>query len=450
MSNLDPPSHKKGVLGFGGGLESSPQAEKITHNDILNEENIILALIDAKKAERTTSSNSEKLYKLLESYMGDNKTDGDSQSLPSVNTPPVSQLDSLILDAESKGYTVTFDEYNPLAHSSNFAQAPAGNPNPNSTKTNFKEIFKKNKKPKAIIGASAVLMCGFVFANNQFEDGLLAHIPFISSYFEKQAPPSTAELIATSEALARKTTIEKPLFSEPVAISSAQAPATEPELSLPINYSTTSSDGQELTLANGVRMAAVNPYLQVNYNYNSQKLQQGLSYNQETQTVSVPAEAINLQFLLLAPPQPNQAVNGKTPQFAYRIAGSVGENEAIKDLIKEQNDDFAAKDIKLVMDQLANPANETAISMQITQDTFKQLLADPEFLQAINNKLSQQFQNDISALNPRLKGEPIQFTKEFITSLNDSFASSYESSPLSEGLSLGSNINGLNPPQQIN
>ncbi len=444
MSKLDPASHKKGVLGFGS-LEAMPQEELETNKSQPNEEAVLLALINARKAERTQGSYSNELYTLVAGYLGDDQATADSRPLATGNSPErVSQLESLILDVESKGGTVTFEEYIPTTNSDTTTQDPEG-----QSKNKLQELLKNHTKTKVAFGAVALIAGGLFFADNKLEDGLLAHMPLISTYFEKPAPPTQEELVGTAETLARKTSIEKPLFTEPFPISTSNESNTEPELSLPINYSTTSTDGQELTLANGVRMAAVNPYLQVNYSYNLQQLRKGLTYNPETQKVSVPTEALNLQFLLLAPPQSNQTINGKTPQFAYRIAGAVGENEAIIEEIKQQNNDFSAKDIKVFMDQLSNPANETAISMQITQDTFKQLLADPDFLKAINDRINQKIQDDIKVINPDLSAEPFQLTEEFVTSLNNSFSSSYKSTPLTGGLTLGSNISGLNPNQEI-
>ena len=445
MSKLDPASHKKGVLGFGS-LEAMPQEELETNKSQPNEEAVLLALINARKAERTQGSYSNELYTLVAGYLGDDQATADSRPLATGNSPErVSQLESLILDVESKGGTVTFEEYIPTANSDPTTQLQEGRQSENK----LQELLKNHTKTKVAFGAVALIAGGLFFADNKLEDGLLAHIPLISTYFEQPAPPSQEELAGTAETLARKTSIEKPLFTEPFPISTSNESTTEPELSLPINYSTTSTDGQELTLANGVRMAAVNPYLQVNYSYNLQQLRKGLTYNPETQKVSFPTEAVNLQFLLLAPPQSSQTINGKTPQFAYRIAGAVGENEAIIEEIKQQNNDFSAKDIKVFMDQLSNPANETAISMQITQDTFKQLLAEPDFLKAINDRINQKIQEDIRTINPTLSAEPFQLTKEFVTSLNNSFSSSYKSTPLTGGLTLGSNISGLNPNQEI-
>ncbi len=85
--------------------------------------------------------------------------------------------------------------------------------------------------------------------------------------------------------------------------------------------------------------------MQINYGYNLDSLKSNLVYNAETQTVSIPAEALRLQLLLLAPTAENGAVSTVSPEFVYRVAGSVGDNEAIKVILEKQHKDFSSKDI---------------------------------------------------------------------------------------------------------
>ena len=152
---------------------------------------------------------------------------------------------------------------------------------------------------------------------------------------------------------------------------------------------------------------------------------------------------------MLAAPNSSGAVNSASPEFAYRIADAVGDNEAILGIIKKQQKDFSASDIKTFMNALANPANETYISDQITAEIYKQLLSDPLFIQALTDALNSKVASDIAKLQLGLKLQPIVLSPEFINSTIQKLTSRSDQTKLTDGLSVASNIKGINPPDKL-
>lgn len=360
---------------------------------------------------------------------------------------PVVDIKALIAQAEANGEEITIEKYelesrpknSPTHHKTSRLQ---------SVKEWAKETATQHKKRTAILSAGVMIASGVV-VNNNIEGGLLPHLPIVGSMFEKPAPPTQEQVQNVAEQLVRQTTIEKPLTAEAIAIGKVEAPATEPEISLGVNYSTVDESGKELTIANSVRMAAIKPYIQLNYRFIQGNLVNKLRYDEQTATLTIDPSAIDLQFLMLAAPNSSGAVNSASPEFAYRIAGTVGDNEAILGVIKKQQKDFSASDIKTFMNALANPANETYISDQITAETYKQLLSDPLFIQALTDTLNSKVASDIAKLQPGLKLQPIVLSPEFINSTIQKLTSRSDQTKLTDGLSVASNIKGLNPPDKL-
>ena len=369
------------------------------------------------------------------------KTEPESEAIPVVD------IKALIAQAEVNGEEITIEKYEPESR-------PKNSPTYHKTsrlqslKEWAKETAVRRKKAGIALGTVALLAGGLV-ANNNFEGGLLPHVPIIGSMFEKPAPPTQEQVQNVAEQLVRQTTIEKPLTAEAIAIGKVEAPATETEISLGVNYSTVDEAGKELTIANSVRMAAIKPYLQINYRFIQKNLVNSLKYDEQTATLTIDPSAIDLQFLMLAAPNSSGAVNSASPEFAYRIADAVGDNEAILGIIKKQQKDFSASDIKTFMNALANPANETYISDQITAEIYKQLLSDPLFIQALTDALNSKVASDIAKLQLGLKLQPIVLSPEFINSTIQKLTSRSDQTKLTDGLSVASNIKGINPPDKL-
>ena len=369
------------------------------------------------------------------------KTEPESEAIPVVD------IKALIAQAEVNGEEITIEKYEPESR-------PKNSPTYHKTsrlqslKEWAKETAVRRKKAGIALGTVALLAGGLV-ANNNFEGGLLPHVPIIGSMFEKPAPPTQEQVQNVAEQLVRQTTIEKPLTAEAIAIGKVEAPATETEISLGVNYSTVDEAGKELTIANSVRMAAIKPYLQINYRFIQKNLVNSLKYDEQTATLTIDPSAIDLQFLMLAAPNSSGAVNSASPEFAYRIADAVGDNEAILGIIKKQQKDFSASDIKTFMNALANPVNETYISDQITAEIYKQLLSDPLFIQALTDALNSKVASDIAKLQLGLKLQPIVLSPEFINSTIQKLTSRSDQTKLTDGLSVASNIKGINPPDKL-
>ena len=369
------------------------------------------------------------------------KTEPESEAIPVVD------IKALIAQAEVNGEEITIEKYEPESR-------PKNSPTYHKTsrlqslKEWAKETAVRRKKAGIALGTVALLAGGLV-ANNNFEGGLLPHVPIIGSMFEKPAPPTQEQVQNVAEQLVRQTTIEKPLTAEAIAIGKVEAPATETEISLGVNYSTVDEAGKELTIANSVRMAAIKPYLQINYRFIQKNLVNSLKYDEQTATLTIDPSAIDLQFLMLAAPNSSGAVNSASPEFAYRIADAVGDNEAILGIIKKQQKDFSASDIKTFMNALANPANESFISDPVTAEIYKQLLSDPLFIQALTDALNSKVASDIAKLQLGLKLQPIVLSPEFINSTIQKLTSRSDQTKLTDGLSVASNIKGINPPDKL-
>ena len=361
---------------------------------------------------------------------------------------PVVDIKALIAQAEANGEEITIEKYEPESRPKN---SPTYHKTSRlqSVKEWTKETATQHKKRTAILSAGVMIASGVV-VNNNIEGGLLPHLPIVGSMFERPAPPTQEQVQNVAEQLVRQTTIEKPLTDEALAIGKVEAPATEPEISLGVNYSTVDESGKELTIANSVRMATINPYVQINYRFIQENLVNKLSYDEQTATLTIDPSAIDLQFLMLAAPNSSGAVNSASPEFAYRIAGAVGDNETILSVIEKQlKKEFKANDKKAFINALANPANETYISNQITAETYKQLLSDPLFIQALTDTLNSKVASDIAKLQPGLKLQPIVLSPEFINSTIQKLTSRSEQIKLTDGLSVASNIKGLNPPDKL-
>lgn len=357
-------------------------------------------------------------------------------------------LEEVLLEAKANGSQVVVNE--------NFQPNAAGEARKKPTTVSKAKLQKdktinKLKKHRnfTAVGIGMVLVASGIAANNQVEGGLLARVPVIGKYFEKPLPPTAQELSILAQELARSTSIEKPLVKEPLAISEIQAPANEPEISVPINYSVTNEAGEELTIANAVRLAAKGPNLQINYGYNLDSLKSNLVYNAETQTVSIPAEALRLQLLLLAPTAENGAVSTVSPEFVYRVAGSVGDNEAIKVILEKQHKDFSSKDIRIFMHELANPQNEAFLSQKIISGAINGLLADDQFLEAVTDQVNIQVAADVAKINPELKLDKIVLGPELLQDIQANASKAASSQTLTDGLSTSGVIDGLKIPTEI-
>jgi hypothetical protein len=452
---LDPPSNKKGIYGF---TNDSPEQNdpSIASQASSSLDDLLKEVINIRRDALRSEVDGQKIEIIRDFILGhsDDQTNEARQSSarPRNFEPPkgMPTVDELINQASLNGGQVIIEDFVPMAGDGPINSTRLKNTESSKRFSKAKETLANHKKATVVMAASAILLTGTVVANNNIEGGLLTKLPVIGKMFEKPVPPTQQELNSLADQLSRKTTIEKPLIGKPLAISTAEAPATEPEISLAVNYTTKDQNGQQLTLANGVRMAAVNPYLQINYSYNKSQLKNSIVYNEQNQKVSLSPSALNLQLLLLAPPQEDSAVNAGTPEFAYRIAGGVGDNEAILEILKKQNKDFGPKEIKLFMDSLADPGNESAISNQITSETFKQLLLDPIFLDQLTNTVNEKIAADIEQLNPNISYQPIQLDPDTINKITESTISKYGQTALTDGLSLGSGIKGLSVPSQLN
>jgi hypothetical protein len=427
------------------GTESTPQPTSGSAEELL------FKLLDVRIEETRTQAEADKhkaMMQLIAEFLVPKQTETNRpNSLIQPEEIPVVDIQALIAQTEANSEEITIEEYEPQ-NRPKYSQTFNKTSRLQSVKEWAKETATQHKKRTAILSAGVMIATGVV-VNNNIEGGLLPHVPIIGSMFKKPTPPTQEQVQNVAEQLVRQTTIEKPLTDEAIAIGKVEAPATEPEISLGVNYSTVDESGKELTIANSVRMAAIKPYLQINYRFIQENLVNSLKYDEQTATLTIDPSAIDLQFLMLAAPNSSGAVNSASPEFAYRIAGAVGDNEAILGVIKKQQKDFSASDIKTFMNALANPANETYISDQITAETYKQLLSDPLFIQALTDNLNSKVASDIAKLQPGLKLQPIVLSPEFINSTIQKLTSRSDQTKLTDGLSVASNIKGLNPPDKL-